>query len=29
LSNLHLTVLNKAGVDAKAIGDSSGAIAGV
>ena len=29
LSNLHLTVLNKAGVEAKAIGDSSGAIAGV
>ncbi len=25
LSNLHLTVLNKAGVEAKAIGDSSGA----
>ncbi len=29
LSNLHLTVLNKAGVEVKAIGDSSGAIAGV
>jgi hypothetical protein len=29
LSNLHLTVLNKAGVEAKSIGDSSGAIAGV
>jgi hypothetical protein len=29
LSNLHLTVLNKAGVEVKSIGDSSGAIAGV
>jgi hypothetical protein len=29
LSNLHLTVLNKAGVEVKTIGDSSGAIAGV
>jgi len=29
LSNLHLTVLNKAGVEIKSIGDSSGAIAGV
>ncbi|HVS25531.1 MAG TPA: DUF1552 domain-containing protein [Gammaproteobacteria bacterium] len=29
LSNLHLTGLNKAGVEAKSIGDSSGAIAGV
>ena len=29
LSNLHLTVLNKAGVELKSIGDSTGAIAGV
>ncbi|HUL80618.1 MAG TPA: DUF1552 domain-containing protein [Gammaproteobacteria bacterium] len=29
LSNLHLTVLNKAGVETKSIGDSTGAIAGV
>jgi len=29
LSNLHLTVLNKAGVEIKSIGDSTGAIAGV
>jgi len=29
LSNLHLTVLNKAGVEVKSIGDSTGAIAGV
>ena len=28
-SNLHLTVLNKAGVDVKSIGDSTGVIAGV
>jgi hypothetical protein len=29
LSNLHLTVVNKAGVELKSIGDSSGEIAGV
>jgi hypothetical protein len=29
LSNLHLTVLHKAGVELKSIGDSTGAIAGV
>ena len=29
LSNLHLTVLNKAGLDLKSIGDSTGEIAGV
>jgi hypothetical protein len=29
LSNLHLTVLNKAGLEIKSIGDSTGAIAGV
>jgi hypothetical protein len=29
MSNLHLTVLNKAGLDTKSIGDSTGVIAGV
>jgi hypothetical protein len=29
LSNLHLTVLNKAGLDLRSIGDSTGEIAGV
>src|SRR6201998_345389 len=29
ISNLHLTVLNKAGLDTKSFGDSTGAIAGV
>ncbi|HEX5282331.1 MAG TPA: DUF1552 domain-containing protein [Micropepsaceae bacterium] len=29
VSNLHLTLLNKAGVEAKSIGDSTGVIAGV
>ena len=29
LTNLHLTVLNKAGIELKSFGDSTGAIAGV
>jgi hypothetical protein len=29
ISNLHLTLLNKAGVEMKSIGDSTGVIAGV
>jgi hypothetical protein len=29
ISNLHLTLLNKAGLEMKSIGDSSGEIAGV
>jgi hypothetical protein len=28
-SNLHLTVVNKAGLDQKSVGDSTGEIAGV
>jgi hypothetical protein len=29
ISNLHLTLLNKAGLETKSFGDSSGVIAGV
>jgi hypothetical protein len=29
MSNLHLTVVNKAGLELKSIGDSTGEIAGV